>query len=215
MSKLRDDTCILYLIRHGATENNLADPPILQGGGIDLPLSPAGKQQAAMVAELLESHEIAGVFTSTLQRARETAEIIAQPHGLVVQTFPELSEADVGEWEGKSWDEIAKSDPDAYRRYMDDASQHGYLGGENLNQVRERSSPVIERLMRENLGRRIVVVGHNVVNRVFLSPLMYRPMAQARTIIQENCGVNVIRLRGDALKLITLNAAFHLLDAYE
>lgn len=213
--KLKPNTCILYLIRHGATENNLAKPPILQGNSVDLPLSPTGRQQAAFVTELLEEHEIAAVFSSSMNRARETAEIIAEPHGLKVTTFNELREVDVGTWEGRSWGEISKTEPEAYRLFMLDASQHGYAGGENLSEVRERSAAVIERLMRENLGRRIVVVAHNVVNRVFLAPLMHRPMSMASSIAQENCGVNVIRLRDDEMKLITLNAAFHLEGAYE
>jgi broad specificity phosphatase PhoE len=215
MKTLRKDTSILYLIRHGATENNLADPPILQGNSVDLPLSPTGRQQAARVTELLAEHEIGAVLSSTMKRAKETAQIIAEPHGLSVTSFDELQEVNVGDWEGRSWVEIAQTEPEAYRLFMDDASKHGYAGGENLNQVRERSAAVIERLMRENLGRRIVVVAHNVVNRVFLAPLMFRPMSHARTISQENCCVNVIRLRGDELKLITLNAAFHLQGAYE
>jgi broad specificity phosphatase PhoE len=214
MTTLRKDTTILYLIRHGATENNLADPPILQGNSVDSPLSAAGRLQAARVTELLAEHEIAAVYSSSMQRAKETAEIIAEPHGLTVTSFDELREVNVGTWEGRSWVEIAQSEPETYKLFMDDASMHGYAGGENLNQVRQRSAAVIERLMQENRGRRIVVVAHNVVNRVFLAPLMYRPMAHARTISQENCCVNVVRLRGDELKLITLNAAFHLEGVY-
>jgi len=213
--RMKPDTCILYLIRHGATANNLARPPILQGGNVDSPLSDQGRGQAQAAADLLSGTKIEAVYSSSMKRARETAEIIAAPHGLAVEPFDELREADVGGWEGRSWTEIAQSEPDAYQRFMADASQHGYAGGENLIQVRQRSAPVIERLMRDNLGRRIVIVGHNVVNRSFLAPLMHRPMAHARTITQDNCGVNVIRLRGEEFKLITLNAAFHVEGAYE
>ena len=215
MSSLSNNTCVLYLIRHGATENNLANPPILQGGSVDDSLSAAGRDQAERTAELLAGTALEAVYSSTMKRARETAEIIARRHGLGVESFDELREADVGHWGGRSWVEIAKTEPEAYQSFLDDASQYGYAGGENLNQVRERTAPVIERLMRDNLGRRIVIVGHNVVNRSFLSPLMHRPMSHARTITQENCGVNVIRLRGEEFKLLTLNAAFHLEGVYE
>ena len=68
-------------------------------------------------------------------RSRETAEIIAAPHGLVVQTIAEISEVDVGQWEGRSWVEIAQTEPDAYRQFQENCGQHGYAGGENLTQV--------------------------------------------------------------------------------
>lgn len=208
------NTCIMFLVRHGATANNLARPPILQGGGVDLSLSEEGRVQAQRAAALLRDWRLAAAYSSSMKRARETAEIIATPHGLKVTALDAIREVDVGSWEGRSWQEIAKTEPEAYARFMDDASQYGYVGGENLTQVHERVTPVLTELMQRHLGQRIVVVGHNVVNRSFLAPLMHAPMSQARTITQENCCVNVIRWREGALKLLTLNAAFHLEGVY-
>lgn len=204
------DTCIMYLLRHGATANNLADPPLLQGGGIDLELSEAGRQQAACAAELLAQQHLAAVYSSPLIRARQTAEIVAKPHGLAVRLVSAIEEVDVGQWEGRSWKEISRTEPEPYRQFIDDSANHGYLGGENMTQVLDRCAPALHALMGQHLGEEIAVSAHNVVNRVYLASLLGVPISRAREIIQDNCGINVIRFRRDEVKVMSLNSAFHL-----
>ena len=204
------DTCWLYLIRHGATENNLARPPRLQGCGINGGLSEAGRRQAEKTGRFLAELPVAAVYTSPLARARETAEAIAKPHQLEVETIADITEADVGDWEGHSWEEIEQTDTDAYRAFMTDASVHPYLGGENMQSVYDRSAPCFEKLMAENLGRTIVVVAHNVVNRVYLATLLGLPIARYRSVPQDNCGVNLLRYRNGRARVVSVNGLFHL-----
>ena len=79
MSETPDSTtCLMILVRHGATEANLANPARLQGRVSDPALSPTGRQQADAVATLLESVPLSAAFCSPLVRARETAQIVMQ-----------------------------------------------------------------------------------------------------------------------------------------
>ena len=203
-------TCWLYLVRHGATDNNRADPPRLQGRRTDPPLSAEGLEQARRTGELLADCPLDAVYSSPLLRARQTAEAIAKPHGLVTQIVGDLIEVDVGVWEGRSWEEIEKTDAAAYQAFMTDASVNPYLGGENMQTVLTRAAPALEKLMQENVGRVITVVAHNVVNRVYLTTLMGLPLARYRSIPQDNCGVTLLRYRGDRAKAVTINGVFHL-----
>jgi len=202
----------LLLVRHGATANNRARPPRLQGRRTDPALSEEGRNQADRLARFLSDWPVRDVYTSPLIRARQTAEAIAGPHGLEVQVVDELIEVDVGAWEGRPWDEIAESDPEAYRLFMTDAGVHPYLGGENLATVRDRAVPAFQRLMEENVGRTIAAVAHNVVNRTYLAEVLRVPLAGYRWIPQDNCGLTVLRFRRGETKLVTLNAVFHLED---
>ncbi len=199
------------MVRHGATDNNLADPPLLQGRA-DVPLSSTGHQQAERTAELLSHQKIGRVYTSPLMRARQTAETIAKPHGLNVEIVDGITEIDVGDWEGRSWKEIAVSEPEPYRQFMADPAKHGYAGGENVTELVDRVQPAMKDLLAKNLGEQIVVVGHNVVNRAFLGQLIGLPLAQVRIVNQDNCGVSVARYRGGKIKLLSLNSVFHLYE---
>jgi broad specificity phosphatase PhoE len=206
------DTCLLFLLRHGATANNLMRPPKLQGRGVDLPLSDEGRLQAERAARVLAQQTLAAVYSSTLVRAQETAAIIARHHQRAVTTDERLVEVDVGRWEMRSWVDIALEEPEAYRLFQEDPGAHGYAGGENLRQVRERVAPAIEQRLAAHLGEQIVVVGHNVVNRAYLAGVLELPLARARHLHQENCGLNILEYRAGQTKLVTLNAVGHLYD---
>jgi len=190
----------------------VADPPLLQGCGVDDGLSSEGRRQAAQATNFLACQQISAVFSSPLRRAMETAETIARPHGLLVESLPDLKEVDVGRWEGRNWSEIARSEPDAYQRFMTDAATHGYPEGENHKQVLDRVEPAMKGLMAANLGRQIVVVAHNVVSRAYLAHVLGMPLSKARRVSHDNCGISVLRYREGEVRLLTLNSAFHLED---
>ena len=205
-----DNTCLMLLVRHAATLNNIARPPKIQGIGDDIGLSDEGRAQAEKTARFLADQAISHAFSSPLIRAVETATIIGASHGLVPAPIHELREVDVGRWEGGSWVDIEREEPDAYRRFVTDPATHGYAGGENLTQVQQRVMPAVEKLLKHHLGKVILVVGHNVGNRVLLASLLHVPLAKARGIDQDNCGVNVVRYRDGELKVLSSNVAFHL-----
>ena len=204
------DTTLLYLVRHGATEANFQKPPILQGNGMDLPLNELGRQQASAAGRFLSGFSIDHVYSSPLSRAVETGRAIAEPHGHTVQPIPELVEADVGEWEEKDWGTIMRDFPDDYAAFMEDPGRNPYRGGESYGDVQRRVQPVIKDLLDRHQGQTIVVVAHNVVNRVYLAALLGLDLKYAKGIRQTNTGVNFIRHRSGETELMTLNAHFHL-----
>ncbi len=206
------DTCVLYLIRHGATKNNLASPPLLQGSGTDPGLSTEGHNQAAKTASQLAHLPISAVYSSPLKRAMETGIAVAQAHAVSCQSIEELIEVDVGRWRDRHWEEIAENEPEAYKNFIRDPASHPYAEGETFADVFKRTLPVFNRLLDTHSGQSIVVIGHNVVNRVYLAHLANIPLSKSREIRQANCGINIITRRKHKDQLITMNAAFHLLS---
>src|SRR5436309_9761802 len=125
---------VLYLIRHGATDANLASPPRLQGRQ-DSPLARLGVRQAEATRDFLAVRPIDHCYCSPLLRAVQTAAIVCTPHAIAPVPVPALTECDVGRWEGMDWQEVKFFDAEAYRNFMDDPASHGYPGGENFRQV--------------------------------------------------------------------------------
>src|SRR5262245_8362180 len=97
---------VLYLIRHGATEANLARAPVLQGRRYNPPLAPVGVRQAEATRDFLAIRPIECCYSSPLLRALQTAAIVAAPHGLTPTPLDALTECDVGAWEGLDWQTI-------------------------------------------------------------------------------------------------------------
>ncbi len=201
---------VLYLIRHGATEANLARPARIQGRRTDTPLARLGVRQAEATRDFLAIRPIDHCYCSPLLRARQTAAIVAVPHGLEPRPVEELTECDVGRWEGLDWQTIHALDPDDYRRFHANPAQFGYPGGESFLDVHDRVAPLLDDLLRRHAGEAILVVGHHVVNRTYLACLLGLPPGQARQVKLDNCGISVV-LHGDGSTTVTtLNAAFHL-----
>jgi broad specificity phosphatase PhoE len=203
-------TTTLYLIRHGATEANLAHPPRLQGRRLDPPLARLGVRQAEATRDYLAIRPIDRCYCSPLLRAKQTAAIVAAPHCLIPQPVEALTECDVGAWEGLDWLTIRSRDADAYTRFIENPSIHGYPGGETFAAVYARVAPAMEELLSLHENESILVVGHHIVNRTYLAGLLGLPPDQARQVTLDNCGISVVvRERGKAA-VNTLNAAFHL-----
>lgn len=203
---------LLYLLRHGATEANLADPPRLQGRGQNPPLAAIGIRQAELTRDFLAVRAIDFCYTSPLLRALQTAEIICHPHGIKPVVLDGLIECDVGRWEGMDWGTIRTNDPESYHRYMSDPARFGYPEGESFADVYQRAAPALNELLQKHAGSRILVIAHHVVNRTYLATLLGLGVAQARAVQLDNCGISIVE-RGEQTRVTTLNAAFHLQGA--
>jgi broad specificity phosphatase PhoE len=201
---------VLYLIRHGATEANLARPPRLQGRRHDAPLARLGVRQAEATRDFLAIRPIDACYCSPLLRAVQTASIVAAPHGLSPQPLDALIECDVGRWEGLDWQTIRYLDAEGYQRFMANPAEHGYAGGETFADVYQRVAAALQSLLHQHEGKSVLVVSHHVVNRTYLAGLLGLGPDQARLVKLDNCGISVVMQDEDGATVSTLNAAFHL-----
>jgi broad specificity phosphatase PhoE len=200
----------LFLVRHGATDANMRRPYVLQGHGIDLPLNAVGRRQAESTGTQLMTEPIRAVYASPMRRAVETAEAIARPHALPVSTIDVLVECNVGRWEGMDWDRIRREYPRECEDFERDPSQYPYLGGESYGDVSARAFPAVECLLEKHAGESIVVVAHNIVNRVCLATVLGLELKRAKDIQQHNGGINIIRRQNGRTDLVSLNSLFHI-----
>ena len=93
----------IILARHGETEWNVSE---IFRGRIDVELNDTGSKQAQLLAEYLSQKKIEAVYSSPLQRALRTAEVIARHHKLEVAITPGLIDLDFGKWQGLSHQEV-------------------------------------------------------------------------------------------------------------
>jgi broad specificity phosphatase PhoE len=201
---------ILYLIRHGATSANLAQPNLLQGRRTDLPLAPLGVRQAEATRDFLAIRPIDYCYTSPMLRAVQTASIVAMPHGMKPQSLGAITECDIGRWEGLDWQTIRSQDAEGYRRFHANPAKFGYPEGESFSDVHRRVQPALDDLFVRHAGKAVLVVAHHVVNRTYLAGLLGLGPHLARKVTLDNCGISVVIRQGDKTTVTTLNAAFHL-----
>lgn len=203
-------SCEIILARHAATASNLVRPYILQGQGMDGSLDEQGRRQAAALAETLASFKIDRVYASPLKRAMETADAIARAHGRRVEAVAGLIEAKIGEWEGLNWSQIHQRWPAEAAAFEERPDEQPYVGGESYTDVWRRAGAAVADLAQKCRGERIVVVGHNVVNRALLAGWLAIPLRFARKVPQNNAGYSVLTHDGARARVRTINVIAHL-----
>jgi probable phosphoglycerate mutase len=96
-------TTTILLVRHGQTDWNLAHR---WQGHVDIPLNETGRRQARLLARRLETLPIKAIYTSDLIRASETANIVAEPLGILPIPDPALRERNGGKFQSLTFDEL-------------------------------------------------------------------------------------------------------------
>jgi broad specificity phosphatase PhoE len=184
----------IVLVRHGATDWNL------QGrcqGSSDRELSEAGIRQAGQIADLLGNEKLSAIYSSHLRRARQTAELISQPHDLPVRIAEDLRELDHGELEGLTFNEIKARYAEFLSRWRSEPADICVPGGERLADVAERAwNGLNEIVQRHPDAARILVVSHNFPILGIVCRITETHLNDYRTFHLDPCGVT--RLGRDA-----------------
>ncbi len=144
----------VFLVRHGATDWNIEKRA---QGTADIPLNETGRLQALHSAKELADFDFDAVYSSDLERAYDTAVVIAEQHDLEVTTDPAFREINQGDWTGLPVDEIRRRWPDMWgpaRHY------HARPGGESPQQVRTRALEGLKRVVQAHPDGAIVIVSH-------------------------------------------------------
>ncbi len=201
---------LFYFVRHAETEWNANNRLC---GRTDVPLSEAGRLQAARLAERLRPLPPRAVYASPLQRALETARIIAATSGVEPVVDSRLAELNYGTWEGKTYAEVTEQDPAFYRAWDADPGTVAPPGGESGQQAFARAVPFLDELAARHPGRpeHVVVVSHKTICRLIVCHVLGIPPSQyRRRLSMENAAVNIIVRSEQGWRLILLNDTSHL-----
>lgn len=147
----------LIVIRHGESAANNKER---FAGRWNVPLTDMGRRQAKLASEYLKDYDIDRVYSSDLDRAYETAQIIAEEHGINVEKDIGIREIDGGKWEQMMYADIRKTYPDEYGVWMNDLGNAVCVDGESVIDMAARVEKTIHRIVEENDGKTVVVVCH-------------------------------------------------------
>jgi len=155
-------TAKLLLIRHAETD--------LAGtfcGHSDPPVNTRGRQQIEILLNALQQHSIEAVYSSDLQRARTTAEAIAQYFNVPLRTTANLREIGFGDWENLTWEQIEQRDPAHAQRWVAECPRLAAPHGEEFAAFEDRTLREFDALA--TASQNAAVVTHGGVLRVILT----------------------------------------------
>lgn len=179
---------------------------------------------AQALAQALEGLAFDAIYSSPLQRARRTAEVIHQ--GLsqppVLQIHDKLLEIDLPLWEGLNKSEVKAQFPESYLTWKEQPAQFcmeldGGAGGRQQHYpvpaVFEQARQFWQEILPKHQGKTVLVVGHNGILRSLICTATGMGPEQYQVIRQSNCGVSVLNFAGhlgDPVQLESINLTGHL-----
>ena len=199
-------TLVLF-VRHGRTPTTGTTLP---GRAPGLHLSAEGLRQADAVATNLAGASagmpgggVAAVYSSPMERTRETAAPIARAVGRRVRTAPGLIECDFGRWTGRRLKELSRLK--AWKSVQRQPSTFRFPGGESFAEMQARITGQVAELVLEHPGETIVCVSHADPIKAALSAALGSPLDMFQRLVVGPCSVSAVLQTDDHPVVLSLN----------
>lgn len=196
---------ILLLVRH-ALNDWVGER--LAGWTPNIHLNDKGRAQAESLAQRLADQPIAAVYASPLERAVETAQIIAAPHRLEVQIREGVGEVRYGEWTGQSLKDLAKED--AWRTVQFYPSGARFPGGEAIREMQARAVAELDAIVAAHPSEIVTVVSHADVIKSALAHYVGLHLDLFQRLVVSPASLSVLTFTPMGPRLVSLNDAAHL-----
>ena len=181
------DRTRVYLARHGEVVNHG-----VYNGQTDVDITATGFQQMERLRDLLKEKNLSAVYSSDLLRTEKGAQIIAQPHSLRPESFPEFREMHFGRWQGLSYPEVMERYPADIPQWMSNLENFRIPGGESVLDMRNRAIPKLQELIEHHRGQEFALVCHGALNRLIIAEALHLPFAHLLRIEQDYGCLNII-----------------------
>jgi probable phosphoglycerate mutase len=192
---------LVLLVRHGQTPTT---GKVLPGRAKGLHLSDRGLEQARATADrVVRMGEIAAVYSSPIERARETAAPIAKATGKRTRTDRALVECDFGDWTGAELKSLFKL-PE-WRTVQNYPSGFRFPNGESFVEMQTRITDGLGRLVASHPGEKVVAVSHADPIKAAVAAALGTPLDLFQRIVVSPCSVSAILYGAQGPTVLTVN----------
>lgn len=191
---------VLLLIRHGHTD---AAGKHLTGWAPGVRLNARGREEAERLVERLDGVPVAAIYSSPLERCRQTAAPLAKARNLPVRVRRGLIEVDYGDWTGRSIRQARRTT--LWRAVQHAPSAVRFPGGESLLEVQNRAVAEVRALAAAHRGRAVAVVSHADVIRLLVAHFAGMHADLLQRLIVDPGSVSVVSVGDQIPRLLKLN----------
>jgi probable phosphoglycerate mutase len=193
----------IIFLRHGQAKNNTER--ILAGRTEGIPLTDTGIGQAQHTAELLKHMNISAIYSSPIQRAKHTAEIVGKYNSLNVTIDDRLIELDMGKFTGMPYDEIFNSHGNVFMKFYNGELEIAHNGVETFAEVKKRVLGIVDHIIEKHPDENIVLVTHMDPIKAMLSTVVDLSPTNLFELIIANASLNIFREKEKKFSISGLN----------
>ena len=193
---------MVLLVRHGLTPTTGVKLP---GRARGLHLSDDGRRQAeAAAARIGKIAKVVAIYSSPLERARETAQIIAKARNMAVRIERGLLELDIGKWTGIALKD-AGSKPE-WKAVQQHPSGFRFPDGESFTEMQTRITGAIARMVARHAGRIVVAVSHADPIKAAVAHALGTPLDLFQRIMIGTASISAIAYSPSGATVLTVNS---------
>jgi len=181
----------IIFLRHGQAKNNTER--ILAGRTPGVPLTEEGVEQSEKAAKFLEEMNISAIYSSPIERAKNTAEIVGKHISTDVRIDDRLIELDMGKFTGKPYDEIFSSHGNVFMKFYRGELEIAHNGVETFEQVKKRIRDMVDHVIDNHPDENVVLVTHMDPIKAMLSTVVSFSPENLYELIIPNASLNIFR----------------------
>ena len=181
----------IIFLRHGQAKNNTER--ILAGRTPGVPLTEEGVDQSEKAAKFLEEMNISTIYSSPIERAKNTAEIVGKHNSIDVKIDDRLIELDMGKFTGKPYDEIFSSHGNVFMKFYRGELEIAHNGVETFEEVKKRIRDMVDHVIDNHPDENVVLVTHMDPIKAMLSTVVAFSPENLYELIIPNASLNIFR----------------------
>lgn len=193
----------IIFLRHGQAKNNV--DKILAGRTEGVPLTDTGISQAQYAAELLSHMKISAIYSSPIQRATHTAEIVGKKNSIDVTIDERLIELDMGKFTGKSYSEIISERGNVFEKFYNGDLEIAHNGVETFDQVKKRVKSIVNDVIERHENQNVVLVTHMDPIKAMISTVVDLSPQNLFNLVIANASLNLFRESNKTFSLSAIN----------
>ena len=195
---------MIIFLRHGQAENNTKR--ILAGRTEGVPLTKIGIEQAEQIGKYLKPIDISAIYSSPIERANNTAKIVAESNSIDYKLDERLTELDMGKFTRMPYDEIFAKHGNVFLKFYSNDPIISEYNVETFPHVQKRVMDMLDYIIKKHDQQNVILVTHmDPIKSVIAKVMDLKPLSLFELIIA-NCSLTIIKHHDEKLSLSAINA---------
>jgi len=195
---------MIIFLRHGQAENNTKR--ILAGRTEGVPLTKTGVEQAERIAKYLKHMDISAIYSSPIERASNTAKIVADYNSLSYELDDRLIEIEMGKFTRMNYDDMFAKYGNVFLKFYENDPIIAKCEVETFAEVQKRVIDMVEYIVKKHKNQNVVLVTHMDPIKSMISTIMDLKPKTLFELIIANASLTIVKEQDEKFSLSAINA---------
>ena len=195
---------MIIFLRHGQAENNTKR--ILAGRTEGVPLTKTGVEQAERIAKYLKHMDISAIYSSPIERASNTAKIVADYNSLNYELDDRLIEIEMGKFTRMNYDDMFAKYGNVFLKFYENDPIIAKCEVETFAEVQKRVIDMVGYIVKKHKNQNVVLVTHMDPIKSMISTIMDLKPKTLFELIIANASLTIVKEQDEKFSLSAINA---------